>query len=69
MCKAEYMSMSGHPSGKYLKRVPHVWEKTKWCIFCRKGRVPRQVFWKFHSAMFVTSSQHNNVQVTITVRV
>ena len=41
MCKAEYMSMSGHPSGKYLKRVPFVWEKKKWCIFCRKSRVSR----------------------------
>ena len=33
MCKAEYMSMLGHKLGKYFKRVPHVWEKKKWCIF------------------------------------
>ena len=47
-------------------RLPHVWEKKKWCIFCRKGRF-HVSFLKFYSAMYVTSSQHNNVQVTITV--
>ena len=51
-----------------MNRVSHVWEKKKWCIFCRKGRVPRQLFWKFHSSStYMTSSQHSNGQVTITV--
>ena len=60
MCKAEYMSMYAHPSGKYLKRAPHVWEKIKWCIFCHKSRVQSQLF-----GNFTAPAQHSNVQVSI----
>ena len=33
MCKAEYMSKYEHPSGKYFKPVPHVWEKKKKVVY------------------------------------
>ena len=63
MCKAEYMSM-------HLKRVPHVWQKKKWCIFCSKGRVWSQLFGNF-AAPACTWFHHNVVtyklRVTITV--
>ena len=36
--------MYGHPFGKCFKRAPHVWEKKKWCIFGRQGRVQSQLF-------------------------
>ena len=48
----------GIPSGKYLKWVPHVWEKKKWCIFAIRVGF-HAALWKFHSAgTYVTSSQH-----------
>ena len=46
----------------------HVWEKKKWCIFCRLSTVQNQLFWKFHSAgMYVITLHHSNIQVTILV--
>ena len=33
----------GHPLSKYFKKAPHVWEKKKWCIFCRHSMVQNQL--------------------------
>ena len=58
ICKAEYMSMQGHPSGKYFKQVPHVWGK-KWCMFCRLSAVQNIFF-------FLEISQFRHVRVHLT---
>ena len=37
----------GASSGKYFKRVSHVWEKKKWCIFCWLSTVQNMLLGNF----------------------
>ena len=66
--KVNTWASRGIPQANIWSKWPMYGKRKSGVFFIVKSRVPSQLFWKFQSAgTYVTSLQHSNVQVTITV--